>query len=146
MSQRDDIRAERNEINNRAQTLGINMDGERSKTDSDARTLLVEAVKLINDSTPRTTRVIMTTDDPPATGAFDGVNTVFGLTSSCLGDQIVVIWGSTAANTTNPLVKTRNPSPGNLEFYFDPVNPQAIVVGNPPLAGDRLIIVYRVER
>lgn len=143
---RDEVRAARGVVNRRASSLGINMDAERSKIGSNQRSLTFEAAKLINDQTPRTDREQLQVDDPPPVGAFDGVNTTFQLSEPVDGDSIVVIWGDTSIPDTIPLVKTRKNPPDNHSFFFDPNDPTVIVVGNPPLATDRLIAIYKAKR
>lgn len=143
---RDETRAARTDLFNTAAQAGINMDMERSKTGSDQQVLTYEAGKLLNTSTPRIDREQLVTESPPLVGAFDGGNTAFTLAQAVKGLNIGVTWGSTAENMTWPLTRTNSNPPGNHSFFFDPADPTQIVVGNPPLAADRLIVTYLVER
>lgn len=145
MTHRDEVRAERNAINNVAKELGINMDAERSKTGANERTLAYEAQKLINTQTPRTTREQQQTDAPPS-GAFNGSNTQFALSAPVVGHNITVVWHDSVTNSQWVLVKGNANPPATHEFYFDPAEPDQIVVGDPPFPGDGLVVVYRVER
>ena len=146
MTFRDEVRAERHRIYLRAMRAGVNMDVERSKTGSTPRTLAYAAIKLVNDSIPRNDREQIAVEDPPSVGTFDGVNTAFTLGQAVKGLNITIVWGSTAENMTWPLTRTNNPTPDNHSFYFNPVDPTNFKVGNPPLAGDRLIVTFLAER
>ena len=143
---RDVTRAARTDIFNRAAAVGVNMEAERSKTGSDQQVLLYEASKLINSATPRIDREQLVIESPPLVGTFDGGNDAFTLAQAVKGLNIGVSWGSTAENTTWPLTRTNANPPGNHSFFFDPATPTQIVVGNPPLDTDRLIVTYLVER
>ena len=143
---RDATRAARTDLFNTAAEVGINMEAERSKTGSDQQVLMYEAGKLLNSSTPRIDREQLVVESPPLVGTFDGGNDAFTLAQAVKGLNIGVTWGSTAENTTWPLTRTNANPPGNHSFFFDPATPTQIVVGNPPLAVDRLIVTYLVER
>lgn len=142
---RDEVRAARHEINDVGKRHGINMDSERAKTGQNERTLMYETTKLINTQTPRADREQLELDDPPPTGAFDGVNQTFTLSAPVKGLNIRVIWVDSANNIGWPLVRTDSNTPGNHEFFFDPSNPTVIIVGNPPLVSDRLMAVFLVQ-
>jgi len=142
---RDEVRAARSAVNRRAQELGINMDAERRKPGSNQRMLTHDALKLINDITPRTTREQQQVDDPPA-GAFNGVNTTYTLSAPCVGANIDVIWGDMNAPRQLVLVKSSANPPAAGEFFFDLNAPTVIVLGTPPQNGDSLVAVFRVER
>lgn len=146
MTFRDEIREARNQIYLRAMRDGVNMDAERGKTGTTTRTLSYQATKLINDNVPRIDREQMVVEDPPTVGTFDGVNTAFTLGQAPKGLNIHVTWHSTAENTAWPLTRTNGNPPGNHSFYFNPADPTNFIVGNPPLAGDRLIVTYLAER
>jgi hypothetical protein len=143
---RDETRAARTDLYNTAMKSGITMDVERSKTGSDQQVLMYEAGKLLNSATPRIDREQLVVESPPLVGTFDGGNTAFTLGQVVKGLNIGVSWGSTAENTTWPLTRTNANPPGNHSFFFDPASPTQIVVGNPPLDTDRLIVTYLVER
>lgn len=142
---RDEVRAHRNEINNAAKELGIDMDAERSKTGSNERTLAYEAQKLINTQTPRRTREQQQVDNPP-NGAFNGSNTQFNLSAPVVGENIAVIWHDSVNNIQWVLVKGNANPPATHEFFFDRNSPSLIIVGDAPAAGDGLVAVYQVER
>lgn len=142
---RDDVRTARKVLNQKGIKLGLVLDSERQKPGSNQRTLTFETLKLINDQTPRINTEQLQVDDPPG-GAFNGGNTSFALTRPVAGLNIVVIWGDSATPQTLPLVKSNTNPPASGQFFFDPSVPTQIVVGNPPLASDRLIAVYRVNQ
>lgn len=142
---RDEVRAARHEAYKVAKALGIDMTAERSKIGSDQRTLTHDALKLINDQTPRTNREQLTTDDPP-TGAFDGANTIFILSSPVDGENIAVIWGDSSTPQTIPLTKGNANPPAVNSFFFDTNDPTVIIVNPPPQAADRLIAVFKAKR
>lgn len=142
---RDIVRANRGILYRKGITLGITMDSERQQPKADQRTLSFQALKLINDQTPRTTREALVVDNPPD-GAFNGVNTTFTLSRAVAGLNIAVIWGDNASPKTLLLVRSTESPPAAGEFFFDPTTPTQIVVGNPPLAGDALIAVYKVDQ
>src|SRR5712672_4446663 len=135
---RDEVRTARKLLNQKGTKLGITMESERTQPDSTQRTLSFQTLKLINDQTPRTNREQLQLDDPPA-GAFNGGNTAFTLSRPVTGLNIHVIWGDSATPQTLPLTKSNTNPPVSGEFFFDPGDPIHIVVGNPPLATDRLI-------
>lgn len=145
MTHRDEVRAARHEINKVGVEHGIDMASERAKTGANERTLVFETTKLINTQTPRVDREQQQLDDPPPTGAFDGVNQTFTLSAPVKGLNIHVIWHDSANNTSWPLVRTDSNTPGNHEFFFDRSTPTIIIVGNPPLVEDRLMAVYSVQ-
>jgi len=145
MTHRDDVRAARSELNRRAKELGIDMDSERSKTGQNERTLAYEAQKLINTQTPRRTTMQQQVDNPPD-GAFNGANTQFALSAPVVGHNISVIWHDSQANVQWVLTKGNANPPATHEFFFDPNDPDQIVVGDPPVGGDGLVAVYKVER
>lgn len=144
-NQRDDTRTARQIANRKGVKLGITMDSERSQPGANPRTLTYSTLKLINDATPRTNREQLQLDDPPG-GAFNGGNTAFTLTRPVTGLNIHVVWGDSATPKTIPLIKSNTNPPASGEFFFDPNDPTHIVVGNPPLAADRLIAIYRVDQ
>jgi len=145
INHRDEVRTARRILNNKATTLGITMDSERQQPGANQCTLSFQALKLVNDATPRADREQLQLDDPPA-GAFNGGNTAFTLSRPVTGLNIHVIWGDSATPQTLPLIKSNTNPPTTGEFFFDPGDPTHIVVGNPPLATDRLIAIYRVDQ
>ncbi len=142
---RDVVRAARHEDYQAAAEVGIDMEAERSKIGSNQRTLAYDAVKLLNDPTPRTTREQLQVDDPPA-GAFNGSNTQFQLSAPVIGENIVVIWHDSASTTQWVLTKGNANPPATHEFFFDRNTPDEIIVGDAPLTTDSLVAVYKTER
>lgn len=145
VTHRDIVRANRHNDYQAAAEVGINMDAERSKIGSNQRTLAYDAVKLLNDPTPRTTREQLQVDNPP-TGAFNGSNTLFNLSAPVLGENIVVVWHDSTNGVQWVLTKGNANPPATHEFFFDRNEPDLIVVGDAPAAGDGLVVVYKVER
>jgi len=142
---RDQVRAARSEAYRAAAEVGINMEAERAKIGSNQRTLAYDAVKLLNDPTPRVTRDQQQVDDPP-TGAFNGFNTLFDLSAPVIGENITVIWHDATGGAQWVLTKGNANPPATHEFFFDSDNPTVIVVGNPPGVSDGLVAVFRVQR
>lgn len=142
---RDEVRAARNTLNQRAKELGVDMEAERSKTDQNERTLTFEALKLINSQTPRINREKQQIDNPPS-GAFNGGNTAFALTAAVVGENITVVWHDRVNNIQWVLTKSNANPPATHEFFFDNSDPSNIVVGDPPNPGDGLVAVYMVKR
>ena len=145
MTYRDDVRADRAEAFRRAAEAGISMEPERSKDGTDPRTLAYDALKLLNDPAPREDREQLQVDNPPA-GAFNGANTIFQLTERVSGENIVLIWHDSAGNTQWVLRKGNANPPATHEFFFDRNNSNSVIVGDPPLASDGLVAVYKVAR
>lgn len=129
----------------KAAGVGVDMEAERSKPGSNPRTLAYDAIKLVNDPTPRTTREQLQVDDPP-TGAFNGGNTIFALSCAVLGENISVIWHDTVNSTQWVLTKGNANPPATHEFFFDRNDPFTIIVGDPPVVGDNLVAVYKTQR
>lgn len=142
---RDEVRADRSELYRAVADVGVNMEAERSKINSNQRTIAYDASKLLNDPTPRTTREQIQVDNPP-TGAFNGSNTQFDLSAPVIGENIVVVWHDSTNNIQWVLTKGNANPPATHEFYFNRDNPDLIVVGNPPAVSDGLVAIYRVQR
>lgn len=139
---RDEVRASRQEVFRKLDSLGGNLDAERRRGTANQRLLAHGALKLINDGTSRTNNQQLVRDDPPG-GAFNGVNVTFALSEPVAGLNIEVIWGDTTNNITIPLERTTVNPPGSHEFFYDPANPTEIIVGNPPAPADRLIAIFK---
>lgn len=144
MAQRDDVRGQRAQINARLKELDIDMEAERSKPGSNARTLTFDGLKLINDTTPRVRNFRLQVDDPPE-GALNGSNTEFTLSDDVNGSNIYVIWHDSVLNQKWVLIRGNANPPLNHEFFFDNAFPRTIIVGNPPTSGDGLTAVFMVK-
>lgn len=142
---RDNVRAARSDAYRAAAEVGITMEAERGKLGSDQRTLAYDAVKLLNDPTPRTTRNQLQVDNPPA-GTFNSSNTQFDLSASVVGENIIVVWHDTVQNVQWVLSKGNANPPATHEFFFDRNDPKLIIVGNAPSPADGLVVVFKVER
>lgn len=142
---RDEVRAARSEAYRKAAELGIDMEPERAKINSNQRTLAYDAIKLVNDPTPRLSRESLQVDDPPS-GAFNGSNTQFGLSEPVVGENIVVIWVDASSGTKWTLVKGNANPPAIHEFFFDRNDPTQFVMNPAPAPSDALVAVYKVKR
>lgn len=139
---RDALRAARNKKLRKATEMGIDLEPERQKPGSNARSLAVAAGRMINDSVPRVTEEGLVVDAPPA-GAFDGVNTTFVLSDAVRGNNVVVLYGKQGDGTFRVVTRTTNPTPDPLYFFFDLQNPSVIVLGTAPAAVDMIIVVFK---
>jgi len=140
---REIVRARHNKVFVRAKEQGIDLSEERRRYGGNTRALSFAAKKLINAGTPRQDADVLTIDNPPPIGVFDGGNKTFGLSGEVAGQQVCVIWGDTAGNRTIVLERSSNNPPPVEGYFFSFDNPSTIVVGSAPVVADALIVVYK---
>lgn len=145
MSQRQDLRTRRAELNARSKQKGINIDDLKKENRSPAA-LSAQVHLLTNEPSGRLSRERVR-EDFPVIGSFDGINKEFTITAPVLasvvggvGTNIRVYHTVQSTGTTTALTRTAHPAPSAGSFWFDGV--QTIRVGEAPQIMDALFAVY----
>jgi len=139
---RQDVREARAAITKRAHDKRISIDDiRREKRQPDA--VFRQVNQMVSEPTPRLARERLVSDIPPD-GAFDGSNQNFDISSTVLGNNIIVLHTVQATGTTTKLTRTSSPAPAAGSFYFDDV--QTVRVGTAPAASDMLVVIYLTPR
>lgn len=145
MSQRQELRTRRSELNARSKQKGINIDDLRKENRSPGA-LNAQVHLLTNEPSGRLSRERLR-EDFPLIGAFDGINMEFTITAPVLasvigglGTNIRVYHTVQSTGTTTALTRTSHPAPAAGSFWFDGV--QTVRVGEPPGVMDALFAVY----
>ena len=133
----------RNKVFLRHKAFGGNLEAERTKPDSNQRSLAHAALRLSNESVPSVTNEDLQFDWPPS-GAFNSANKTFVGRTPVQGLNIVVVLGR--GGTTTPLIRSDSPNPATGEFYFSTSAPTVIVLGDAPDPGDTIVMVYKPKR
>ncbi len=138
-TQREIVRAQRNESLKKAREHGVDIDDFR-KENRTVIAMVDQAQKLINDGVQRPTRH-QTVFDVPLLGTYDGVNATFELSedaSSVLNTEIVFFRASPPQAERLTHTDAGAPSAGSVRITL----PRTIVVGEAPGVDDKLVGFY----